>query len=95
MDMFGTSLQQLAGTLSNTLDRPVIDRTGTQGLFDFHLEFLPDETTPGAIGTPPADGPSGPSLFTAAQEQLGLKLESAKGTREFLVIDSVARPSDN
>lgn len=82
----------------NILDRPVVDKTGITGLFDFHLEFSPDETTPGFHPGTPEDGLTdrrGPSIFTAVQEHLGLKLESAKGSREFLVIDHVERPSEN
>jgi len=82
------------------LDRPVIDKTGIMGLFDFHLEFASDGTTagffpPGFQVPVPSDSPSGPSIFTAVQEQLGLKLEPAKGPGEFLVIESVERPSEN
>jgi len=77
------------------LDRPVVNRTGLKGRFDIHLEFAPDEAidvrqAPGAAG-----GLSGPSIFTAVQEQLGLKLEPARGPREYLVIDRVERPLDN
>ncbi len=64
----------------------------------FMLEWTP-EARPAVPGLPappsPAADTSGLSLFTALQEQLGLKLESAKGPTEFLVIDSVARPSEN
>jgi uncharacterized protein (TIGR03435 family) len=82
------------------LDRPVIDKTGITGLFDFHLEFASDVTTagffpPGFQAPVPSDSPSGPSIFTAVQEQLGLKLEPAKGSGQFLVIDGVERPSEN
>lgn len=72
------------------LDRPIIDRTGIAGLFDFHLEFAPEADSGG-----PGDADRGPSIFTALQEQLGLKLEPAKGPAEFLVIDRVQRPSGN
>jgi uncharacterized protein (TIGR03435 family) len=96
----GVSVAQLAQMLSEQAisGRPVIDKTGLKGLYDFKLEWTP-EVGPAAPGIsepapPPAD-PSGPSLFTAIQEQLGLKLEPAKGPTEFLVIDSVARPSEN
>jgi len=69
------------------VDRPVIDKTGLAGLFDFRLRYTRDDT---------ADNPDGsPSIYTAVQEQLGLKLEPAKGPGEFLVIDSVERPSEN
>lgn len=73
--------------LGGTLDRPVFNKTGIEGLFDVHLEFMPDETTfsgnrrpdntPNATpGAAPAD-PDGPLIFTAIQKQLGLKLEPA------------------
>jgi uncharacterized protein (TIGR03435 family) len=82
------------------LDRPVIDKTGIAGLFDFHLEFAIDGATAGFFppGFPvpaPSDSPEGPSIFTAVQQQLGLKLDPAKGPGAFLIIDSVERPSEN
>jgi uncharacterized protein (TIGR03435 family) len=86
------------------LDRPLINRTGITGRFDFHLEFAAAETASSAqagaqAGAPPVGFPDDPtggaSIFTALQEQLGLKLESAKGTGEILVIDHVERPSEN
>jgi uncharacterized protein (TIGR03435 family) len=90
------------GPLGPQLDRPVIDKTGVDGIFDFHLEFVPDQNTPGFLlqlrrpaGPAPSDDPAGPSIFTALPEQLGLKLEPTKGPGEFLVIDHVERPSDN
>ncbi len=79
--------------LNGALDRPVIDKTGITGRFDFHLEYAPDEATPFLPAAP--DPAGGPSIFTALQEQLGLKLEPAKGPGEFRVIDSVERPSEN
>jgi uncharacterized protein (TIGR03435 family) len=69
--------------LSSILERTVIDKTGLTGRFDVHLEY-----------TPQLDG-DGLSIFTAVQEQLGLKLESAKGPVETLVVDRVERPSAN
>jgi uncharacterized protein (TIGR03435 family) len=80
----------------NGIDRPVIDRTGLTGRYDIHLE--------NALSTPPAlrqtngdddRAPSGPSLFTALQEQLGLKLEPIKAPKKVLVIDHIERPSEN
>jgi uncharacterized protein (TIGR03435 family) len=68
-------------------DRPILDETGLQGFFDFKLEWSPDNI--------PQESARGPSLFTAVREQLGLKLESKKAPIEMLVIDSVARPSEN
>ena len=91
----GVSITQLATVLSRQyspsgLRRPIIDRTGLTGTFDFHLEWTPDQAT-----VPQSDDATGPSIFTAVQEQLGLKLEPAKGPVEVLVIDHVERPSEN
>lgn len=79
-------------SLGPTLDRPVVNRTGIAGRFDFHLEYAPDETMPDY-----REGAelAGPSIFSALQRQLGLKLEPAKGVGEFFVIDRVERPSGN
>lgn len=76
------------------LDRPVIDKTGLTGLFDFHLEYTPGQTSTETGTALPAD-PAGSSIFTALQQQLGLKLTAAKGPGEYLVIDHVERPSAN
>ena len=76
------TLDYFSKLLSLVLDRPVIDKTGVSGKFDFHLSYLVDETTPGAFGPEfgrPSDDPPAASIFTALQEQLGLKLEPAKG----------------
>jgi uncharacterized protein (TIGR03435 family) len=85
--------------LAPILQLPVLDRTGISGRFDFQLEYAPDDATPAAFfpgrGDAPQDTTGGTSIFTAMQEQLGLKLESAKGPREFLVIDHVERPTEN
>jgi len=100
----GMTLQAAAYLLSRNLDRPVVDKTGLTGLYDFDLEFARDPSLagpppppppPGGLPAEPANQPSGPSIFTAVQQQLGLKLEPAKGPREVLVIDSVERPSEN
>jgi uncharacterized protein (TIGR03435 family) len=81
------------------LDRPVIDKTGITGLFDFHLEFASDGTTAGFFppGFPAlsSDAPDGPSIFTAIQEQLGLKLEPSKGPEDLLVIEGIEKPTKN
>jgi uncharacterized protein (TIGR03435 family) len=74
------------------LDRPVVNKTGITGLFDFHLEYAPDEPT--AAGATPAEV-AGPSIFTALERQLGLKPEPAKAPGDFVVIDHVERPSAN
>jgi uncharacterized protein (TIGR03435 family) len=75
----------LASNLGNQLGRIVLDRTGLTGVYDWVLEWDPGVT---------ADA-TRPSLFTALQEQLGLKLEAQKGPMEMLVIDRVERPSQN
>jgi len=81
------------------LDRPVVDKTGLAGEFDFTLRWTPDETQFAGMGVhvpPPVDNPSAPpELFTAIQEQLGLRLEAQKIPSEVLVIDRVERPSEN
>ena len=89
------SIENFARMLGSVLDRPVIDRSGVAGLYNFRLEFAPDEATP-RFQMGRADYPGGgASIFTAIQEQLGLRLEAAKGPGEFLVIDRVEKPSEN
>ncbi|HEX6896713.1 MAG TPA: TIGR03435 family protein, partial [Bryobacteraceae bacterium] len=96
----------LSSTLSNQLGRPVLDRTGLTGHYDFKLEYTPDPGQPGGgpfggappppgVQAPPPPDPNGPSIFTALQEQLGLRLESTKGPVEMIVIDSVEKASEN
>lgn len=93
IDAQANTLDDFARFVLGVMDRPVVNRTGIEGRFDIHLEFAPDDNMPMPGAAVP--DPLAPSIFTALQEQLGLKLESAKGPREFLVIDSVQRPSDN
>ena len=70
------------------MDRPLIDKTSLKGLYDIKLQFTPEPA--------PANQTTDlPTVFTAIQEQLGLKLESTKGPVETLVIDSAQRPSEN
>jgi uncharacterized protein (TIGR03435 family) len=76
----------------DTLNRPVIDRTSIAGLFDIHLEFSDPENSVELSGN--ADN-AAPSVFTAIQEQLGLKLSPDKGPVEVFVIDHVEKPSAN
>jgi uncharacterized protein (TIGR03435 family) len=85
-----TSLLQRA-----ILDRPVVDKTGLIGKFDFDLEWAPDETQfGGGVPAPSTDTPAAP-LFTAIQQQLGLRLEATRGTVSALVVDKAERPSAN
>lgn len=92
----GTTLSDLGMILARfpSVRRRVLDRTGLTGRFDFDLEWTPVVTPPGTptTGVPPD---AGPTLFTALQEQLGLRLESANETVSVLVIDSVNQPSPN
>jgi len=81
----GMTMDQIARGLWPQLGRVVIDRTGLQGSYDVDLEFAPDLSTPSDL----------PSIFTAVQEQLGLKLESTRGPADVLVIDHVERPRED
>jgi uncharacterized protein (TIGR03435 family) len=90
-------VKDLATVLSDVFGRPVINRTELKGLYDFGLKWtadVPPGPLPPGVQLPPPD-PSAPSLVTALQEQLGLKLESSKGPVEVLVIDSVQKPTEN
>ena len=91
----GIPLSQLATLLSSIVQRVVIDKTGLTGNFDFQLRWTPDRMAQGAPGSAAtaANDPDAPSIFTALQEQLGLRLESAKNRVEVLVIDHVERPT--
>lgn len=95
-------VSNLAGALSQIVGRTVIDKTDLKGLYDIELKWTPDVGQavgpPGALPPgvlPPPIDPTGPSLITALQEQLGLKLESARGPVEVLIVDSVSRPTEN
>jgi uncharacterized protein (TIGR03435 family) len=100
----GVTMDQLAGGMLASLDRPVVNRTGLTGMFDIHVAYALDtaataQPRAGGADSPgpelSAPDPTGPSVFTALQEQLGLKLASDKGPVEVLVIDHVERPSAN
>jgi bla regulator protein blaR1 len=90
-------MTQLASMLANMLSRPVYDRTNLSGNFDIQLDYTPDQMPqiPQGATLPPGftlPSPDGPSLNTALQEQLGLKLDATRGPVDVLVIDSVAQP---
>lgn len=84
---------------SGALDRPVVDKTGLDGKYDFTLKWTPDESQFQEMGfkiTPPADPANAPpGLFTAIQQELGLKLDATKAPVDVLVIDHVEKPSAN
>ena len=84
------SMVKLAEFLAGVLDGPVVDMTELAGAYDFNLEWVSDESTA------TAGGPAGPSLFTALQEQLGLRLRSQKVPVEILVVDHAEKvPKEN
>jgi uncharacterized protein (TIGR03435 family) len=91
----GMPLSVFANGIAGQVGRMVIDRTGLTGNWDFEMTFAPERPI-GAVGPgvelPPVD-PDAPTLFTAVQEQLGLKLDPTKGPVEVLVIDSIERPT--
>jgi uncharacterized protein (TIGR03435 family) len=101
----GIAIKFLVRLLSEQLGRGVLDQTGLKGNYDFTLKWTPEPgegmmlggpegANPGPESAPPPES-SGPSIFTAIQEQLGLKLEPTKAPAEVLVIDHVEKPSEN
>ena len=94
MTQFAQSLSQLTNT-GSSLNRLIVDRTGLEGQYDATLRFTPDNIPPvSAPGFPPID-PNGPSIFTALQEQLGLKLDAQRAPVDVLVVDRAERPTGN
>jgi uncharacterized protein (TIGR03435 family) len=101
----GVPTANLADMLSFVLRREVLDKTGLTGKYDFTLEWTPESQGPGFLNRPAgapdgqlgasAPDSNGPSIFTAIQEELGLKLVAGKGPVEVIVIDHVERPSEN
>ena len=103
LQMAGQPLSTFANSLAQQLGRPVRDETGLAGAYDLTLTFMPDSTgrgmpigppPPGAPELPPID-PNAPSLTTALVEQLGLKLEAARGPMEMIVIDRIEQPTED
>ena len=107
LDSQGTTIANFAEALSRMLGRNVIDQTGLTGKYNFNLKWTPDENQmamfrgPGdgpkgdAGGGPPPPDPNGPSIFSAVQDQLGLKLEAKKGPVDVYIIGSVEKPTEN
>jgi len=89
------AMPELARTLSMLLGRSVVDKTGFTGLFDLQLDFVPDDTTPAMPPPPPGSYTSGVSIAQALLQQLGLRLESARGPVQVIVVDQAERPSAN
>ena len=97
MAQFAESLSRLTNT-GSSLNRLIVDKTGLKGQYDVTLKFTP-ENIPPAGGPPPpgfpAVDPNGPSIFTALQEQLGLKLDSQRAPVDVLVVDRTERAVEN
>jgi uncharacterized protein (TIGR03435 family) len=94
------TMRDLAVELAGQVQTPVIDMTGLKGAYKFRLVWTPDQFRLQGKGRDADNGEpgidaSGPTLFTALQEQLGLKLEKANGPVEYLVLDSAEKPSEN
>jgi uncharacterized protein (TIGR03435 family) len=83
----GGTMEQIVKSLIGELRAPVVDRTGLTGTFDFDVRFMPENSPP--------DAEPGPSIATAIQEELGLRLEKSKGPVEVVVIEHVEKPSEN
>jgi uncharacterized protein (TIGR03435 family) len=95
----GFPMSQLSNALGTLVGRRVVDRTELPGNYEFVLKYAPDSVEmpglPPPPGPPPPSDTSAPSLFTALQEQLGLKLEAARGPVEFLVVERAERPTED
>ena len=94
------TIAEFAGVMqSAVMDRPVVDKTGLTGRWDFAIRWTPDESQFGGLGVrvpPPTDDPNAPpGIFTAFTDQLGLKLDPSRAPVEVLVIDKVEKPSEN
>lgn len=87
--MDNATMQDFALDVMFYIDRPVVDQTGLSGRFDFTLKWTVDDSKA------PTDGTAAPGLFTAIQEQMGLKLDPVKAPAQVLVLDKVERPSAN
>lgn len=85
-------MPDLAVFLTGLVERPVLDASGISGVFDFKLEWSREESV---VKTADGNEPAGPSIFTALQEQLGLKLESGKSPVEIVVVDHAEKPTEN
>lgn len=100
MNVGGMPMQELAKALSPFVGRIVVDKTGLNGRYDFQMTYAPEGRGfgpgpgPGVAEPTPVD-PNSPSLFTALQEQLGLKLESDRGPVDVVVIDRVEQPTED
>lgn len=95
-------LALLTTQLSSMMGRVVVDKTGRAGMFDIDLEWQPSEAQVAAVavltppgGTPPVFDPNRPGITTAIEDQLGLKLQSATGPVDVVIVESIERPTAN
>jgi uncharacterized protein (TIGR03435 family) len=88
-----TTMDRFAEILSRQMDLPVVNRTGLEGMFNLKLKWTPESTKPVKPGESPV--PEGPTIYTAVQEQLGLRLHAQKVPVDVLVIDHAEKPSAN
>jgi uncharacterized protein (TIGR03435 family) len=103
LDIYGATIGSLCTQLGMVMDREVIDRTGIGGRFDIHLEVTAADLRPKFVagrtleqpGPPVDDKADGPSISTALQQQLGLKLEGGVGPVQVIVVDHIEWPTDN
>jgi len=91
MTLQKASMQEIVDSLSRRLDRPVIDQTGLTGAFNGELHWTPDDDQADGNATAAAAADTGPSIFTALQEQFGLKLIPQKASVDFLIVDRVEK----
>jgi uncharacterized protein (TIGR03435 family) len=103
VDMVGGTIANLCSQLNLVMDREVIDRTGLAGRFDIHMEVTREDLQPKFVagravdqpGQPAIGDKEGPSISTALQQQLGLRLEAGRGPVPVIVVDHIERPTEN
>lgn len=103
VDIYGATIANLCAQLDLAMDREVVDTTGINGRFDIHLEVAPADLRPkfvagrtiDQLGPAVDDADAGPSISTALQQQLGLKLESGRGPVQVIVVDRIEHPAGN
>jgi uncharacterized protein (TIGR03435 family) len=95
MEGSSATMMELAESLSNVVGRTVVNKTGVDGRFRYRVDFAPEGTSTAEIGGGPPPPADAPSIFTAIQEQLGLKLDSARGPVDVLVVDRAEKASEN
>ncbi len=97
VESLGATLDDFCKLVTNIVDRQVINKTGVVGRFDIRFDFSGDgpEVDPAPANAQRSSDSAAPSIFTAIQEQLGLRLDSGRGPTEVLVIDQIERPGED